>query len=73
MVCMCRRQTEIEFFSPEHFLNQVIPDHGNELEVPEQYVYFNPGTLTLSCQGGGEGSEARMTKLTADNQKPFTL
>ena len=23
--------------------------------------------------GGGGGSEARMTKLTADNQKPLTL
>ena len=29
-------------------------------------------TLTLSGPGGG-GSEARMTKLTADNQKPLTL
>ena len=28
--------------------------------------------LTLSGPGGG-GSEARMTKLTADNQKPLTL
>ena len=31
--------------------------------------------LTLSCRGGGggEGSEARMTKLTAANQKPLIL
>ena len=29
--------------------------------------------LTLSGPGGGAGSEARMTKLTADNQKPLTL
>ena len=30
--------------------------------------YFNP-----IRPGGGEGSEAQMTKLTADNQKPLTL
>ena len=29
---------------------------------------FNP-----TRPGGGGGSEARMTKLTADNQKPLTL
>ena len=29
--------------------------------------------LTLSGRGGGGGSEARMTKLTAANQKLFTL
>ena len=30
--------------------------------------------LTLSGpEGGGGGSEAQMTKLTADNQKPLTL
>ena len=31
------------------------------------------GFLTLSGPGGGGGSEARMTKLTADNQKPLIL
>ena len=31
-----------------------------------------PHALTLSGPGGG-GSEAQMTKLTADNQKPLTL
>ena len=29
--------------------------------------YFNP------IRPGGGGSEAQMTKLTADNQKPLTL
>ena len=32
-----------------------------------------PIDLTLSGPGGGGGSEARMTKLTADNQKPLNL
>ena len=35
-------------------------------------IFFVAQALTLSGPGGG-GSEARMTKLTADNQKPLTL
>ena len=30
-------------------------------------------TKNLTLSGPGGGSEARMTKLTADNQKPLTL
>ena len=55
------------------YLHQVLSSINSDPPfVPE---HSENSALTLSGRGGGGGglSEARMTKLTAANQKPLTL
>ena len=48
-------------------------NHERGLTLCLESFTFPELSLTLSGTGGGGGSEAQMTKLTADNQKPLTL
>ena len=62
---------------------QIITEHGylsgmsGKQEQQLSHTCFQSSnkerSLTLSGPGGGWGSEARMTKLTAVKQKPLTL
>ena len=61
-----------KFSALKRTLGKILPIPSgpkSELQFP---LYISRNILTLSSPGGG-GSETRMTKLAAADQKPLTL